>query len=170
MSVSSVRMDSPWLMDTVYHAPTVVLHANQPTEPLPTNVLAATLASDSMAVDNAKLAIHHALPATTPGRQIHAHRVMKTPQWELQAIVYVTSPRFDLFLAGPVRTTVQVVPFSNQTQGHAKMIQLGAKELIYTNVSVSIWITTYQSSTVSTLIPTKLSTHSMLRAVIHLWL
>jgi ribosomal protein L17 len=50
-SVSSAKMDSHLLTDTVSHVLTAVKHAQQPMEPLPTNVKAATQASVSMAMN-----------------------------------------------------------------------------------------------------------------------
>ena len=81
-------------MDTASHVLTVALPVNQLTVPERTNVLAATLASDSMVMDNAKHAIQHALPAATPGKPIHAYHVLQTLPWELQVTAYVTSLRF----------------------------------------------------------------------------
>lgn len=58
-SVSSARTDSPLLTDTVSHAPNAARPARQQTEPLTTNAQAATQASDKMAMECAKHAIHH---------------------------------------------------------------------------------------------------------------
>jgi hypothetical protein len=156
----------------VSHALIVALHANQPTAPVKTNVQAATQVSDLMEMEAVKLAIHHALPATTPGQLIHAHPVMKTPQCQPQDTVSVTSLRFDFHLATPVRTTVQVVLFSIHQQEHVKMIpNSGTTATLspYLPRSTSIWTPNYQYSTPSLLTPTKLLTHSMPKAAIHLW-
>jgi hypothetical protein len=82
-------------MDTVSHVLTAVKHAQQPMEPLPTNVKAATQASVSMAMECANHATHLARPVPAAGKPIPVHHAMKTPPWEPQDIVFVTSLRFD---------------------------------------------------------------------------
>jgi len=107
-SVSSVRMDSPLSMDTVSHVLIAVQPANQPTVPERINVLAATLASDSMPGEDAQLVTQHVLPAPPPGITLHAHPAMKTQPWVPQDTVSVTSLRSVYGPARLVRTTVQV--------------------------------------------------------------
>jgi hypothetical protein len=118
-------MDSLLLTDTVSHVLTAVKHAQQPMEPLPTNVKAATQASVSTATECANHATHHARPVQAAGKPIPAQPAMKTPPWEHLDIVSVTSLRFVSSPAGLVKTTVQVVPFSTHPQEHVLMVIIG---------------------------------------------
>jgi len=164
-------MDSPLLMDTASHVLTVALPVNQLTVPERTNVLAATLASDSMAMEDAQHVTHHVLPAATPGMPLHAHPAMRILPWVPQDTVSVTSLRFVYGPARLVRTTVQVALSLELTPEHVTMIKmLGWNYQIYQLRSLSIWIKGYQPSTNSSQTPTKLSTHSMLKVATHLWL
>jgi hypothetical protein len=125
-------MDSLLLTDTVSHVLTAVKHAQQPMEPLPTNVKAATQASVSMAMECANHATHLARPVPAAGKPIPVHHAMKTPPWEHLDIVSVTSLRFVSSPAGLVKTTVQAVLFSTHpkepvlmvigTESHSKSI------------------------------------------------
>lgn len=170
-SVSSVRMDSPLSMDTVSHVLIVAQPASQPTVPERINVLAATLASDSMPMEDAQLVTQHVLPAPTPGMPLHAHLATKTQPWLPQDTVSVTSLRSVYGPARLVRTTAQVVLYSKPAQENVLMIQENGKiASAYQLKSLSIWTKSYQLSTNSSLTPTKLSTHSMLKVATHLLL
>ena len=123
-------------MDTVSHVLTVAQPANQPTVPERINVLAATLASDSM-TDTAKLVTHLVLPATTPWMPLHAHLATKTQPWVLQDTVSVTSLRFVYGPARLVRTTAQVALSSTPALEYVSMAP-GMECLLYQPRSLSI--------------------------------